>query len=51
MLQVGRLVLQHPRIFEYKVTEDGMALAKGKARIQVDGLAWLGGATGGLGPA
>lgn len=30
------LVLKHPRIFEYKLTEDGKALAKGKARIQVD---------------
>ncbi|GIL74699.1 hypothetical protein Vretimale_2333 [Volvox reticuliferus] len=30
------LVLKHPRIFEYRVTEDGKNLKKGKARIQVD---------------
>ncbi|KAG2485315.1 hypothetical protein HYH03_015988 [Edaphochlamys debaryana] len=30
------LVLKHPRIFEYKLSEDGAHLHKGKARIQVD---------------
>lgn len=30
------LVLKHPRIFEYKVSEDGVTLYKNKARIQVD---------------
>lgn len=29
------VVLKHPRIFEYKVMEDGKALQKGAARIQV----------------
>ncbi|KXZ54172.1 hypothetical protein GPECTOR_5g269 [Gonium pectorale] len=33
---VPDLVLKHPRIFEYKLTPDGKALAKGRARIQVD---------------
>lgn len=32
------IVLKHPRIFEYKVTPEGV-LAKGKARIQVSGAA------------
>eukprot|EP00877_Chromochloris_zofingiensis_P010677 jgi/Chrzof1/5863/Cz16g18160.t1 len=33
---VPDLVLKHPRIFEYKVSEDGKVLAKHAARIQVD---------------
>lgn len=32
---VPDLVLKHPRIFEYKVSEDGKVLAKHAARIQV----------------
>ncbi|PNH04516.1 hypothetical protein TSOC_009314, partial [Tetrabaena socialis] len=32
---VADLVLKHPRIFEYRLTEDGKSLSKGKARIQV----------------
>jgi len=35
---IADLVLRHPRIFEYKVTSEGKDLAKGAARIQVDGL-------------
>lgn len=34
--QIPDVVLKHPRIFEYKVMEDGKALQKGAARIQVD---------------
>ncbi|GBF99524.1 transcription termination factor [Raphidocelis subcapitata] len=34
--QVPDVVLKHPRIFEYKLMDDGKALAKGAARIQVD---------------
>lgn len=33
---VPDLVLKHPRMFEYRLTEDGKSLHKGKARIQVD---------------
>jgi hypothetical protein len=33
---VPELVLKHPRIFEYKLTPSGRALAKGAARIKVD---------------
>ncbi|KAI8462539.1 MAG: hypothetical protein J3K34DRAFT_447696 [Monoraphidium minutum] len=36
--QVADVVLKNPRIFEYKVMEDGKALQKGAARIQVDAL-------------
>jgi len=32
---VADLVLQHPRIFEYKVDETTTYLTKGRARIQV----------------
>ncbi|GFR46210.1 hypothetical protein Agub_g7749, partial [Astrephomene gubernaculifera] len=41
------LVLKHPRIFEYRLTPDGKALAKGAARIQVDVLPAGGPAAGG----
>jgi len=33
---VPQLLLQHPRIFEYKVSPEGINLVKGAARIQVD---------------
>jgi hypothetical protein len=32
---IADLVLQHPRIFEYKVDETATYLTKGRARIQV----------------
>lgn len=41
--QVPDVVLKHPRIFEYKPMEDGVALQKGAARIQVDALPLPGG--------
>lgn len=36
MGSIADLVLKHPRIFEYKLTPSGKALAKGAARIKVD---------------
>ncbi len=33
---IPELVLKHPRIFEYKLTPIGKALAKGAARIKID---------------
>lgn len=41
--QVPDVVLKHPRIFEYKVMDDGRALQKGAARIQVDAVPLPGG--------